>query len=514
MSLSNPVIDLSILNANIIVGEQPQRVLMVGQMTSAGSATSGALVQNIQNDGSENDLFGENSMLADMVRAFKRINKFSRLDCIPLSDNGSGVAATGSIAFSGTATASGSLFFSIASTNFTFELPVTSGQTASQLATALSALINADTKVPVTASPTTGTVPLTAVNKGTVGNEIGLQVVGTIAGISVALTALTSGANNPSLTGLFSVVDNIRYQTVVYPSNYTLSVLTTSFLIPRFNVNNQILDGVGIITATDSLADLITLGNANNTQTLNILSNQEVSTSTYKGGAIFEMTYNISAYFGAIRSLRLTDGVNISRYVVGGLSADQFGGAALATLPYFNTPIPYLPLIASGNEFTQEEIDELLTAGVSIIGNNVAGTEIVLGEQVTTYKTDSGGNPDLSYKYLNYVDTISGAREYQFNNLKADCRQSRLTDGDLVPNRKMHNPSSIAALMVGYYKTLSGEDYVLVEAGEEALQFYKDNLLVTINKALGAAYITQKVIIVTQLRRIVATIQIAFSTNN
>lgn len=514
MSLSNPVVNLSILNAALIPQAQPQRVLIVGQKTSAGSATSGALVQNIQNDGSEDDLFGDRSQIANMIRVFKRINKFTRVDAISLSDNGSGVAATGTIVFTASTPEAGELIFSIGSTDYTYTVEVATTSTATSLGDDLVAAITADANAPFTAANASGTVTITAANKGTQGNNIGFKVSGTVSGVTVTLTAMASGAANPSLTGLFDPVSNIRYQTIVYPVEFTLSVLTTNFLDERFNVNNQVLDGVGIITSTDSFADLKTLGNANNTQNLVILGNQEVSTTTFKGGAIFEMPDNISAYFAALRSLRLTIDVNISRYVVGGLSLDQFGGPALATLPYFNTPVPYLPLIDPANEFTQEEIDELLETGVSVMGNNIGNTEIICGEIATTYKTDVGGNPDLSYKYLNYVDTISAIREYYFNALKVDCRQSRLTEGDLIPNRKMHNAASIAALCVGYFKTLSGDGYVLMEAGEDALQFFKDNLVIVINKAAGSASITMKAPIVTQLREIIGTIQIAFSTNN
>jgi phage tail sheath gpL-like len=515
MSVSNPRTSFSIISANTTVSNEPQRVLLIGQKTSSGSADSGALVQNIGNNSEENALFGANSILADMVRSFKSINKVSRLDAIALSDNGSGVAATGTLAFSGTPTAEGTLVISIGSSvNYRYELPVTTTDTAATLATALAALINADTKVPVTAGVATATVTITAVNKGTIGNSISILVEGSVPGVSVGLTEMASGATNPSLTGLFSVVDGLRYQTVVYQAEYTLSTLTTSFLDPRWNVNNDILDGVGIITKSDSLANLKTLGNANNTQNLIILGNKLISRTALRGGAIVELNYNVSSQFAAVRSLRLTEDANISRYVIGGDALDQFGGAAISSLPYFNTPFFNLPVIAQGDEFTQEEEDELNTAGVSLLGNNITNLTIIASQIVTTYKTNAGGNPDPTYKYLNYVDTISNVREYFFNNAKSDFRQSRLTEGDLIANRKMHNATSIAAVFTGYYASLSGPDYVLVQAGEDSLQFFKQNLDITLDLSTGSVSAVMVVPIVTQLRTIIATIQLAFSTNS
>lgn len=515
MSLSNPKTTFTIVPAQTIASNQPQRILMVGQKTSAGSATSGSLVSDIQNDGSENTLFGENSMLAEMVRAFKRVNKICRLDAIPLDDNGSGVAATGSVTFSGTPSATGSFSIAVGSSiNHNYTIDVSLTDTPTSLASALAAAINADTKSPVTASAALGVVTLTAVNKGTIGNFIGLQTSGSVAGIVVALTAMGSGATNPSLTGLFDVVAGFRYQTVIYPSEYTISTLTTNFLDQRWNVDNAILDGVGIITATDTFSNLKTLGNANNSQNLVIIGNKVINRDALKGGAILELNYVISSYFGAVRALRFTQDVNISQYVIGGQSRDQFGGPALATLPYFNTPFFFLPIIAQGDQFTQIEEDELGTTGVSILGNNIANNQVIAGQIYTTYKTDAGGNPDVTYKFLNYVDTISNAREFMFNNAKSDFRQSRLTEGDLIPNRKMHNATSIAAVFTGYYQVLSGQDYVLLQAGEDALQYYKENLFVSIDLASGKATLDMKVPIVTQLRQILATLQISFSTNS
>ena len=134
-----------------------------------------------------------------------------------------------------------------------------------------------------------------------------------------------------------------------------------------------------------------------------------------------------------------------------------------------------------------------------------------MGEIVTTYKTDSAGNPDVSFTFANFVDTSSNAREYFANNLKSRFAQSRLTEGDVQRGRDMANAVVIGAFLDGLYQDLSGPDFVLVQAGEDALQFFKDNRTITLNLAQGRATITMKVPIVTQLREIIATMQIAFS---
>ena len=513
MTASNPKTTFTIVAANTVVENAEQKVLLVGQMIS-GTATPGALVTNIQNESSENDLFGRQSQLAEMVRAFKRINPVSRLDAIPLADNGSGVAATAAVTFTGTATASGTLYVSVGSSvNHRYQLDVSSGNTAATLATNLTALITADLSALMSAAAVSGACNLTALNDGTIANSYTIKVEGLVEGISVAITAPSAGATDPSVTSVFDVIDGLRYQTIVMPVQYGTSTLGT-LLTSRFNVDNDVLDGIGVFTKIDTYANLVTLGGTLNNQSLIVLGNQTVSRTALKGGQIVEFDFCISAEFAAVRALRLTLDQNISQYVLGGESRDQFGGPALSTLPYFNTPFYNLPVIEQGDQFTSLEIDALNAAGISVLLNNIANNQLIAGQIVTTYKTDAGGNPDLSYKYLNYVDTISNIREYMFNNAKSDFRQARLTQGDLVPNRRMFNQAGIEAVFDGYYLALSGPDFVLVQAGEGAMQYFKENRSASIDLSQGQVTMNMVVPIVTQLREILATLKISFSTDS
>jgi hypothetical protein len=76
----------------------------------------------------------------------------------------------------------------------------------------------------------------------------------------------------------------------------------------------------------------------------------------------------------------------------------------------------------------------------------------------------------------------------------------------------MANDLTIINYCEKLYQDLSGVDYVLVQAGEEAFKFFKDNITVTLDLATGRATIQMTVPIVTQLREILATMKIAFST--
>lgn len=513
--MSQPKINASILSSIDSISAAPQRALFIGQKTSAGTAVSGALTANILNDGSEDTLFGKNSMLAAMVRAYKLINRVTAIDAIALSDNGSGVTATGTIAFTGPSTAAGTLVFNIGSRiNHSYNLSLNSGETGIQAAVALAALINSDLTAPVTAIAATGTVTITAVNAGTTANSIGAEAVGSIPGIGVTIVKLASGATNPSMTNVFNVAGQQRYQTIIGPVDYGV-VTYTGFLAPRFNVENRVLDGVAIISTTDTYANLISTYTAQNSHDLVVLGNRLVNNTLYKGSSIFEIDYVIAAQLGAIRALRLTDGADLTSYVVSNNAGDQTGGVSLASLPYHNTPFANLPTIDIGQEFSQDEEDDLNAAGVSILANNLSRTEVLAEDIVTTYKFNTLGNEDETFKFLNLVDTASAVREAYFNFSKTTYAQTRLTSGDTVANSSMVNTASISADFCGLYKTLSGAGFLLVAAGEDSQKFFKDNLVVQITDlAFGKVAIAMKIKPVTQFREGDIAITFVFNTSS
>lgn len=632
-----PGVNIAIVSAVTEVAAQEQKVLFVGQKTSAGTASNGELISNIQNDNSWDALFGEDSMLADMIRNARALNVLSQFDAIGLSDNGT-VSTTIDIRVSGTAAENGTFVISIGSfNNHTVTAVVANTDTSTAVGTAITAAINGDSTMPFTAVNNAGIVTLTAINAGTYGNTMGLQITGDVEGIALIVLEGIEGAVDPVLTDVFDVIGDTRYQTIVWPyAGDTLALRT--LLDARFNADNNILDGVGITTAIGSASSLSSAYSALNSQSLTVIGDNTVdipspptdlvtngdfatdtvwtkgtgwtiaggfgvhasgnvatlsqtitagldegdsyfvqydlvvtagggvtvsvggtagtlriSTGTYtetivagstelieftpvtdlvgtvtnvelfkltpngikfKVPSVFEIPAVLSSEFGSVRALRRTEGANIASFLAGETGLDAFGGPALSSRPYFNTPFSALPVAPTGVGFTAQEVEDLLGDGVSVMGNNSAANTVILGEMVTTYKTDAGGNPDQSFKFLNFVDTSSAVREYFFNNLRARFAQSRLTDGDLVPGRPMANVALILSTLVEFYSTLSGPEFALTQAGETARNTFLSNTSVTLDLATGVVTVLMGAVpLVTQLRQFNATITIAFSAN-
>jgi phage tail sheath gpL-like len=513
MSIINPKINADIIPASLQETAEDVKILFVGQKTSSGSAAAGSLVQSIGSIIEINAKFGEDSMIASGLRGAKKINKITRMDAIPLDDDGSAVAATATIVFAGTATSAGILYVDIGSKiNNRYEIDVVNGDTATAVGGKLETAINNDGTSLVSAVNTTGSVALTAVNKGLEGDKIGIRTAGSHPGITITLSAMSGGATNPSLTNVFDVVGNIRYQYVVWPSTYDLDVLQ-GFLDGRFNSEVRILDGRALVSITDTLANLKTAGSAaaRNSENILIHGNQLANLSHYKGSAIFETDYVIASHFMAIAGLRLTDGAPISQFVDATEgSSDAFGGIALASLPFFNTPFDNLPVIDNELQWLDSEIAELNDNGVFVLGNNIANNKIISDRVVTTYLTNSEGEKDITFKYFNYIETASAIRWYFHENLRNRFRQTRLTTGDIKSGRNMANAHIIQGAVMDYYKDLA--DLALLVAGEDARKDFLNNLTITINEAESKAVISMITKIVTQLEIIDLTMQIGFST--
>jgi phage tail sheath gpL-like len=294
---------------------------------------------------------------------------------------------------------------------------------------------------------------------------------------------------------------------MLWPSVYDLTAPETE-LDARFNVTNEVKDGIAFQVKKGTLASLKSYAATFNSQSLCVIGNKTVSETDRVGTATFEMPDIICAQICAIRSLRLTQDAPLSQFLTTVARSDQFGGPEIGSLPYFNTSLPNLPVAQADDFFTASELDELRNNAVSTVGPNRAFNGTVFGEFVTTYLTDTAGNADDSFKFVNIVDTASIIREFFFENYKNQYAQTRLTDGDLIAGRDMANEASIRAFSNELFDELA--EQALVQAGSDAKKDFDDNLVITVTVRTGTVSVDMAPLLVTQLRAILGTIQINF----
>lgn len=509
MPISKPNVTLNIIPADQLQSVAEHRVLLVGQLLPSGTAAPGDLVRDLDDATNViNGLFGARSNAAEMAREFKKYNRLTAVDFLPLADNGSAVQAEASVAFSGTATESGELIVTFGSDKrYRTIVSVNSGDTATAVANAAATAYAVYASSPFQVAASTGTLTATAENGGTHANDWTVLVEGSVAGITFTVTGWASGSADPSLTGVLDVLGTTRYHTVVWPGAYSLSEIET-LLNSRFNASNAVLDGVIFQTINGTLSSLKSYTAALNSQSLVVIGDKTVNKAARKGTALREMPDVVSAQAAALRSLRLTREGNLTQFLTTTAALDQFGGPALASLPYFNTALVNLPVPLPEDEFTFEDQEELIDNAVTVLGANRAFNTTIFGEVVTTYLTDNAGNPDSSYRFLNTVDTASVIRETFFNNYKDQYAQTRLTEGDLIQGRDMANEASIRAFSLEVYRALALIG--LVQLGREAEADFLDNLSISLDISTGTATINMAPLLVTQLRSIIGTIQVNF----
>lgn len=504
MAGAYPITNLTLGTAAVNLPASPRIPLIFAQKTSAGSAVSGTLYTNIENGiDVAGNLAGPGSIGQIMIDAFKRENPKTRLDVILLDDNGSGVAATGSIAFTATPTASGSLFITVGDQVLNnYEVDITTTSTATTIAAALVTAITADTNSPVTAANSGGTITFTAKNTGTTGNRIGIKVDGSVAGVSFTVTAFASGATDPVTTGILSIIDNARYD-IIAPLCFLSAVV--SELTPKFNVTNAVLDGIGFIANTDTYSNLQTALAANTlaSQVICYFGNKKVADANFKGGALLTLDYMLSSAFAAMRALRFTDNAILNNFMQAG---NDRGGSFMAGVPYQNMKFNNFATIPTGKGFTQTEIEGLGELGGTTFSNDISGQYPVSNKAwLTCYKAASPTATGLTYATLNRNDCATEARSYFFNNIKETYAQSALTSGSISGNQniKISNAKTIRADINSWFQDLVDMNVLQggidTDTGTDLTAQFNNDLIINIDTSTGSVSGTMQFIVMGQL---------------
>ncbi|BAV81054.1 tail protein [Vibrio phage CKB-S1] len=196
----------------------PQRVALVGQGNSA--ATYPTTKRRVTSAGEVGTVYGFGSPLhLAALQLLPENNDGLRsipLTVFPLEDNSSGVAATGRLEVSGTATAQATLAVDIAGQTSAL-IVIPSGTTAEQAAALIVTGINGNVNMPML-SEVDGTVDervnLTAKWEGASGNDINVSIDGTVAGLTIAITQPANGAADPVIDVATDQIGNV-WETLV-----------------------------------------------------------------------------------------------------------------------------------------------------------------------------------------------------------------------------------------------------------------------------------------------------------
>lgn len=382
-----PFVFVEFDNANAVQGPalQAYRALMLGQKLSGGTAPANTPVR-VTSVAQAKTLFGDGSMLHHMAEKWFANNKSTELWVIPLDDNGAGVKASGTLTFTGPATAAGAINLYVAGRKISVAVAVS--DTATAIAAAVAAAINAKPYLGITAVAAMGVVTMSYVHKGIMGNEVDVRLnyfegEALPAGVGCTIVALASGTLNPSLTAAISAMGDTQYHIIAFP--YTDAQSLTDFeteLTSRFGPTRQI-DGVAFAAKNANFSGLTSLGDSRNSPHVSI-------SHCYKHPS------HPAQFAAAVASV-----------------AALYGNVDPAR-PFQTLPIAgELPALEQ-DRFTNEERNLLLFDGIA---TNIvdAGGVIRLERLITTYQENPLGADDVSYLDVTTMLTLSYLR-YDFRN--------------------------------------------------------------------------------------------------
>lgn len=180
----------------ISAGSIPLQLLIVGNKTTAGNAVVDQDIVDVFSDDDATAFFGTGSELARMCYAALK-EPGVKIKAVAVAENGSAVAATMSITIVATPTTTGTWKYFLDGTD-TITGGITTSDTATTIAVAIAAAVNALPKLSMTAGNSAGVVTLTKRSKGPRGND-GI-VFQDISKLATGVTS-TLGGGGASVTG-------------------------------------------------------------------------------------------------------------------------------------------------------------------------------------------------------------------------------------------------------------------------------------------------------------------------
>lgn len=422
---------------------QALRTLIIGQKLAAGVAVADTPILVSRTDEAKTQ-FGIGSMLARMHEIYRRNDSVGEVWCLPLADNGAGVAASGTLTVTGPATSAGTINLYIGAQRV--QVAVAASDTADTIASAINTAINADTTLSVTSTVLAGVVTVTARHKGTLGNAIKLQLnyrgyAGgeyTPAGVAVAVVAMSGGTADPALTTALAAMGDEEYDFIIMPytDSTSLDALKTVMndSTGRWAYNRQIYGHVYAAKA-DSFANLVTLGTARN--------DQHACIAGYETG-VPNTPWEYAAAYGARNAV----------FIAADPARPTQTGELVGILP-----------APAGSRFVMTERQTLLNSGIAT--SYVGGGAVRVERAITTYQKNLWDQADPSYLDSETMHTLAYVlRRLRYNVTQKYPRHKLADDGTRFgAGQAIVTPSVVRGEILSEYAAL--EEMGVVENAKE-----------------------------------------------
>jgi phage tail sheath gpL-like len=396
--------------------------VLIGQKLAAGTATADTVV-NVTSVDQVIALAGRGSMLHRMAIAWFASNQSTDVWIGVVADNAAGVAASGTIAITGPATAAGTITLYLGGVRVPVAVSV--GDAATAIATNIAAAITANPDLPATATANAATVTITFRHKGLVGNGFDVRHSyqdgeALPAGVALTLTAMAGGTTNPSLTNLIAAMGDLWFQVWAHPyTDATSLAAIENEMATRFGPMRQ-MDGLAVTSAAGVFSALTTLGTGRNSAQSVIVAQPGAAPLTPPMEFAAEVAALI-AFYGA-----------------------QDPARPFQTLALRNA-LPSAPT----DQWSIDERNLLLFDGIAT-SRTGAGGVVQLDRIITTYQRSPAGSPDTAYLdattmltllYLRYSFRVRVQNKYPRHKLADDG--TRFGSGQAVITPKLGKAEAV-----------------------------------------------------------------------
>ncbi|WP_181297028.1 phage tail sheath subtilisin-like domain-containing protein [Pseudomonas sp. Q2-TVG4-2] len=420
-----------------------RRLLLVGQRLANGDVSALIATRLGSQAGDQAaKAFGQGSMLHGMAAAARKADDYVDIWAIALDDDAAGVAAAGTVTFTGTPTLTGILALYIGGAQV--RIAVVAGETVATLATRLADTINANGDLPVTASAALGVVTLTCRWKGETGNDLDVRAnyygEQTPAGLTVAIAAMSGGAANPSIVSVIDAIAGTQYYSIVCPylDGPNLVALEEE-MTDRFGPMEP-LTGHVFNAKVGNHAALTTWGNSRNSPHISTFGMYDMPTPPWVVAAVWA-------------------------------TVAESSGANDPARPFRSLPLPGVLPPPEKSRFTRPERNLALFDGISTFTVDQGG-QVLIETIITNYQSNSFGLPDISLLRLETKWTVDLVR-FRFNAAVArDYPRHKL--GDVaVPGQAYATPTTVRATLIAEAIKLATEDGLI----EDVAGFKRDLLI-------------------------------------
>lgn len=357
-----------------------RRMLFIGNKLAAGTAAP-ATLQRINSPAEAATLFGRGSVLHEMLVIARNANKESDIWAMGLADDAGGTAHTKTVTITGPATEAGSLALYINAHKLT--IGVSLNDSATVIATAVAAAINAWADGPVTAVAAVGVVTLTARHKAAFTSDIDVRTnyypdEKTPLGVAVAIADLAPGAGNPDVTAALASISLEAYYTVVTPYSDASNVTKMEAELNARWGGMDMRTGHLFMGMKGTHAALTTYGSARNSPHSTVLGLKSAPSPSYHYAAVLA-------------------------------AVCEFSGAIDPARPFQTLALPGVLPPALADRFTRQERDLLLRDGISTFTVDQGGN-VLIERVITTYQVNAFGIDDVSYLDLETKWTVDYMR--------------------------------------------------------------------------------------------------------